>query len=127
MEIVGEIHTNGHPLIIIGQSYTDLEKNVINIGAGNVIKNECIIIGNNCVVEESAKNCLIIGNNITASEPNKVYISNEFFTDIFKELKELRNEVKLLREMITWHPDNNNSISSLKTNFETLNDTLKDM
>jgi len=82
-----------------------------------------------------------LGSNIVATESNKIYIGNtiwdnkksseepqidviEVIEKLEKRITDLQAEVDLLREMITWHPDNFKSISKLREHFESLAHTF---
>ena len=91
----------------------------------------------NCYIKDDVFNTVVIGHNVSATECDKIYIGNTVWDnkkdpsdpqinviDIIRKLEEqvtdLQSEVALLREMITWHPNNVGSMSQLKEHFENL-------
>jgi len=97
----------------------------------------CIIQCSKYTIASDVRNVVIIGNNTNVIESDKIYIGNTVWDNkkdnsdpeinvldiigkLEKRVTDLQDEVNLLREMITWHPNNIESISQLKEHFESL-------
>jgi len=121
---------NSSTLDIISSFYEDENERCTNT----------FLIGNNLSTKKT-DNAIVIGNNISTDKSNKVYLGNTIWgnkiakedpidvMEIIKKLNdrisELESEVLILREMITWHPDNEKSMSYLKEHFNSLAESQK--